>query len=531
MENKYISNVNKTIYIISTICQKIFILLLPLCIQKLIDAVMEENYNVVLAKGIQCVIVTVVLILCMSISNYSAVSYEEGMIISLRKKILKSISAMKYSDFKMNGSGYYFQRFQGDVSGCRSFFIRKRVNIWLNAIYAVTIIILMFRIHIKYAVSMLIPFPVLIIAYMVLASKIEKYTDLSESKQDSINSYFNETINCGYTLRLRNASKWQLDRADHAFAERFLLQNKINGIETFYDMFLITGILNLLTTSVYLIGGLLAFHNEISIGMVMAMSLYFSKLWSPLEFFLDYPAEYAEYKIHKKRIDEILSSIGYESITGKEEPFNIINIKNVTIHYGNAKILQNINLEFAKGEKIWIKGDNGCGKTSLANLITGIIDSYSGDMFYNGRNYNEWNMELLRNHICMIGDTPELFNTTIEDNILLGLNRKIPNNMRKVIEEMGLNLGDSVSERGSNLSGGQAKIIQFLQGIIEDADLYIIDEPLNFIDDKHAQILLDLMDAYLKEKTVIIISHDERVKKFCDRVVRLENQKLVEEAN
>lgn len=122
MEKKYISTKNKIIFILCSIIQKIFTLVLPLCIEKVIDAVIDEQYSKITLYGMKCVMITLVLIVCMTIANYSASTYEEGIIICLRKKFINKIKYISLDNLAQKKIGYYTQRFQSDIECCQQFF-------------------------------------------------------------------------------------------------------------------------------------------------------------------------------------------------------------------------------------------------------------------------------------------------------------------------------------------------------------------------------------------------------------------------
>ena len=527
MEKKYISTKNKIIFILCSIIQKIFTLVLPLCIEKVIDAVIDEQYSKITLYGMKCVMITLVLIVCMTIANYSASTYEEGIIICLRKKFINKIKYISLDNLAQKKIGYYTQRFQSDIECCQQFFLRKPVNLVINIVYSVAIVMLMIRINLKYALLTILPFPVLSLLYVKLSRNIENLTNESEKYEDQIDSRFNEFITCAENLRLFNAEDWYSSKINVWFDNRFKTQKKICGIETVYDMFLITGILNIVTTAVYVLGGMLAFHNIITIGSITAMSLYYSKLWSPLEFFLDYPKSYASYKIHKERIDEVLNICYDVKVHETCDKMKCIVMHDLSVSFDNRKVLNNIDLKIRYGDKIFLSGNNGSGKTTLAKIIAAIADEYDGSISYNHINYNTIDSNSLHKHICMVPSKAKLLSLSVADNINIGYDKALSDLSIKVLQDNNIDPDMLVNEGGSNLSGGEAKLIQILQCLEKEADLYILDEPLNFVDEKHVKVIIALIQNYLSDRTLLIISHDTRIAKVCNISYKLDNGSLI----
>ena len=232
-----------------------------------------------------------------------------------------------------------------------------------------------------------------------------------EHTQDQINSHFEEMLYCNYALRTTASSDWYVSRMDGLLEDNFSLRKKRTSIETIYDFVLITGLLNLLSVAVYYFGGLLVLNQQISIGMVVSMSLYYSKLWSPLEFYLDYPKEKAKFDTYQKRLQEVYKK-PVKTTSQKFHPISEMQqIDLQKIHYtvGGKQILNGLSLSIHKGDKIGIVGANGSGKTTLANLICGLLQDYAGNINYNNINYREIKVEDLLKHICLIPAVPQLF--------------------------------------------------------------------------------------------------------------------------
>ena len=198
-----------------------------------------------------------------------------------------------------------------------------------------------------------------------------------------------------------------------------------------------------------------------------------------------------------------------------------INIQDLTYSVGEKEIFKDFSMSIRQGDRIGIMGSNGCGKTTLANLICGLLQNYQGNNTYNGVDYNQISLKSLREHICLIPATPQLFSGTIYENITMGKKEEIPEQLIDILRQKELYQENILLEHGSNLSGGEAKLIQLLRGIYRKCDLYIIDEPLNYIDTNYTELIIKVMQELFIEKTLMIISHDKRVFPLCNRVYKL----------
>lgn len=521
---------SKTRYILYVVCQttvRALALVVPFLTEFLIDSVSSKDVGLFLNYSIQLLAVNVMYVVLFSLTFYIRVCYEDASIALKKKEIVNKMFQMPLSAVQEKGSGYFVQRFSSTVENCRSFLIDKPVNFYINILYGIGIILSMLRINIRYAFFLLIVFPLLAYIYRFLANKIHSVTAEREHLSDKGNSLVEEAYSCNYTIRTNNSEKWMQSRILSILIPAFRKDREFNKIETVYDFFLITGLMNIVTVLVYILGGYYVFQNTITFGMVVSMSLLFSKLWIPLEFYLDFPKERAKYLAHKKRLDELLSYEEAAEIPPRElESFKKLRIENLTYSIGPKPLFENLSLELNSGEHVAIYGSNGSGKSTLANFIAAINTDYTGHIFYNGIDYRTLHPHSVREHICLIPAKAELFTGTIKENLLLGQSTEIPEAVSELLSKKGLSLDFVLQENGSNLSSGESKLLQLARGFCRNSDLYIIDEPLNFIDQNYSEMIVSVLDTLFDKKTVIIISHDQRVFHSCTTFYHLDNHLL-----
>lgn len=525
----YASKKRYILYILCQITVRALALVVPYLTELLIDSVSDNDLHILLRYSLTLISTIVIYVILLSLTFYVKVCYEDATIAIKKKEIIDRMLQIPLANIQEKGSGFYIQRFSSTVENCRSFLIDKPVNFYLNIIYGFGIMISMFRIDIMYTLLLLVIFPVLAHFYRFLANKVSIITAESEDLSDKGNSLVEETYLCNYTIRTNNAEKWIQGRAKSILVSAFMKDREYNRIETVYDYFLITGLMNIMTIMVYILGGYFVLKKTVTYGMVVSMSLLFSKLWTPLEFYLDYPKQRAKYLAHKQRLDELLAGKDILS-TNKIElgPFKRLDMKELTYANGDNILFNHLSLELMAGEHIAIYGSNGSGKSTLANLIASINHDYSGWIFYNNTDYRSLNPHDIREHICLIPAKAELFTGTIKENVLLGTEKEIPCAVLDLLNKKGLQLDFELQENGSNLSSGESKLVQLARGFCRDSDVYIIDEPLNFIDEDYAEMIISALDTLCVNKTVIVISHDQRVFRSCSRYYHLNNCVLTE---
>lgn len=502
-------------------------LLIPYLTELLIDAVSGGQMNRLLRYSAELLLVNIFFVIVLSLAYYVRVCYEDAAIALEKQEMLSGMFQMPLSSLQEKGSGYFVQRISSTIESCRSFLIEKPVNFYINILYAAGILVSMFRIHCLYALLLLAIFPLISYFYVYLARKAQAITGESEALNDQVNSLVEEAYSCNYTLRTSGAEEWMQGRSKSLLLQTFLKNREYAQVETVYDFFLITGLMNLMTVMVYILGGFLAFRGAVTFGMVVSMSLLYSKLWSPLEFYLDYPKERAKYLARRSRLEELRGAIPPSVPPSARLPiFQRMELREVTCTVGGRTLLKDLSFSFHAGEHIAICGGNGSGKTTLANILAAIDPDYSGSVLYNSIPYRDVSAQDVRSHVCLIPSRAELFAGTIRDNLLLGQTREIPSLVVQLLEKKGLPLDLEVQENGTNLSGGERKLVQLARGFCRSCDVYIIDEPLNYIDDDFAEMVVQALDALFDKRTVLIISHDQRAFRSCGKRYVLDKQTL-----
>lgn len=237
----------------------------------------------------------------------------------------------------------------------------------------------------------------------------------------------------------------------------------------------------------------------------------------------------------------------YESIKNNmvlREPIESIEFRNVNFQYRQSKkmTLKNISLMINKGDRIAIVGYNGSGKTTLVNLILGLYNQNSGDIYINGKDKSHYDMdEYFKKITCIMQDYMK-YDFSLLENVSLG-NVDCLKKRERVIEILQkMKIGSDKLERlddilsakysgGFELSGGEWQKVAISRAMIRDAEIVIFDEPTSSLDPiAEVNIYYDLNEL-TDNKTSIIISHRLGVTKFCNKIIVMKEGKIVEIGN
>ena len=212
-----------------------------------------------------------------------------------------------------------------------------------------------------------------------------------------------------------------------------------------------------------------------------------------------------------------------------------INLHNICFKYATGgEVVRNISLTIRRGEKIAFTGESGGGKTTLIDLLIGIIKPSAGEITIDGKRLCDQNIRSWRRKIGYIPQSIYLFDGTIADNVAFGSvwdEEKIKTALQKaniwdfLLTKNGINT--MVGDGGIQLSGGQQQRIGIARAMYNDPDILVLDEATSALDDETEKKIMDEIYHASKNKTLIIIAHRLSTVERCDRTIKIENGKYL----
>lgn len=219
-------------------------------------------------------------------------------------------------------------------------------------------------------------------------------------------------------------------------------------------------------------------------------------------------------------------------------------LQNIKFSYTNGvQFINNISLHIPPKQKIAIIGKIGSGKSTLIKLIMRYYIPVSGEIYWNGKPYSQLTAQGIRDRIGYVHQYPVLFNRTVYENIVYGLphdhqvtKEKIDAlltqvGMPELFQNMPQGLDSSVGRKGSSLSGGQRQMVWILRIMFHNPDIIILDEPTASIDDATKQVVQRMLQLVMKDRTVIIVTHDAFLMDKVDRIITIDNGSIVNDTN
>ena len=221
-----------------------------------------------------------------------------------------------------------------------------------------------------------------------------------------------------------------------------------------------------------------------------------------------------------------------------------INFDDVSFTYGrNVGGLRNVSLSIKAGEKLGVVGASGAGKSTLVSTLLRLHDPESGSIFIDGQNISEVKQNSLRRNISMVTQETSMFNRTARENILYGKPNASEQELVEAAKKAGahefiLGLADNqgrqgynayLGERGVRLSGGQRQRIALSRAIIKDAPILVLDEATSALDSEVEAVIQESLETVMAGKTVFAIAHRLSTISHMDRIVVMDEGRIIEE--
>ena len=543
----FVKPYNNTFYgvMFTAILISLFSTLTPYLLKVVVDDyILVKNF-----EGMQSIILLMILVLLfevifMYLFTFYANWLGQKVIKDLRVSVFKKIIKFKMSFFDKNAVGRLVTRTVNDIETIASIFSQGLFTIIADILKMITVLAVMTIISLELTLVVISIFPLLIIATRIFQKTMKVAFEKVRREVANLNSFVQERISGIKIVQIFNREKVEINnfkKINIKHRDAWLRTVWINSI--FFPIAEIS-------TSICI--GLLVWYGgynnlngeNISLGTLFLFISMSGLLFRPLRQIADRFNTLQMGMVSTERIFNILENDQQISDNGrlKDTSFKgLIEFNNVNFSYvENQQVLNNISFKINSGESFAIVGPTGSGKTTITNLITKFYEVDTGDILIDGKDVNHYNLETLRSKIGVILQDVFLFADTIFNNITL-YNKDITiEDVENAAKELEIHdfinslpggYSFNVSERGATLSAGQKQLIAFLRVLVNNPDILILDEATSSIDSYSEELLKNATKKITKDKTSIIIAHRLSTIESADKIIYMENGKILESGN
>lgn len=286
----------------------------------------------------------------------------------------------------------------------------------------------------------------------------------------------------------------------------------------------------------------LALHGKIQVGDIVLFQSFFSSISASIQSLMNVYPEIAKGMESARSLSEIMMSDDVEDNKNKlrlRYVHGTVDFENVYYRYPNTEndIIKGFSLHVEPGECVAFVGSSGSGKSTIMNMIIGFLKPTSGKMSIDGKPIDTLNLSDYRQHISVVPQNSILFNGTIKENILYGLDGVSDETFEMVLEQANIKeflgtLPDGVNtyvgEGGDKLSGGQKQRISIARALIRNPQLLILDEATSALDNISEYQVQKAISQLIKDRTTFIVAHRLSTIRDADRIVVMEDGRCVE---
>ncbi len=471
-------------------------------------------------------------------------------LFDIRRDLILRLNSLSSNYFDNNRVGDIMTRMTADLNAVRMFIgVGSFMGLNLALLFAFTLY-RMFKLNVSLTLLTLVIIPLITLTFFYLLRIVHKRYGKVQEQFSNVSAMAQENFSGirvvkGFGIEDREISSFRT--LNDEFIRRNLSLTKVDG-PLFPLMELFFG----LTISVLLlIGGRFVMVDDptLSIGQFIDFIFLFEGIQWPI-IGLGWIATVIQ-RGHTSwgRIKEVM----YAEVDIKDDADTnpeLTSIKgdiafnNVSLKFGDMTALDNISFSIKEGETVGITGRTGSGKTMLANLLARLSDPSEGSITISGEPLKHYPLQILRRNIGMVPQEPFLFSDTIAENIAFGipledeaeLNKKVRSiaELVQLVEDVdGFPEGfeTSLGERGVTLSGGQRQRTAMARAIIRDPSILILDDALSAVDTQTEALILQGLKKVAQDRTTIIIGHRVSGFKHCDRILVLDEGKIVEDGS
>jgi len=285
-------------------------------------------------------------------------------------------------------------------------------------------------------------------------------------------------------------------------------------------------------------GGYMAVRGEITVGTFFLFYTYLSMMIYPL---LDLPQLFVSGKqafVNIDRLEEMKDhpSFNPETPEGEEvQRFEGLSFKDVNCSYPEkgVHVLRDVDFDLLPGEKMLILGATGCGKTTVANIILGLVKPDSGKIIFSGIDLERINIQSLRNAVAYVPQEPSLFSGSIKENIMLANADASQKEYETAVRAAQLSAEialfpqkdeTAVGQRGMSVSGGQKQRITIARALIKRPQLLILDDITASLDAENEEKLWQEIEKEYPNTAAIVISHRLSTLRYVDSILFIDEQ-------
>jgi len=488
----------------------------------------------------------------------------EGLIYDLRVQLFDHVQRMPIAFFTRTQTGALQSRLNNDVIGAQQAVTATLGTVVSNAINIAVVLTIMLKLEWRLTLLTLAVLPFFIWPARRMGPRMQELTREGMQLNAEMNNLTVERFNVAGALIAKLFGRPDSERDE--FAQRAAGVHDIGVRTAIYGriLFVALGLVAAIGTAVvYFVGGNLAISDAISTGTVGAFAIYVGQIYNPLAQLtnsrvdiltalvsfervfevLDFPASIADAPGAVDLIDpqgEVeLDRVWFRHPPGREA--SLVSLETPGTPGGadpSDWILRDVSLRVLRGETVALVGPSGAGKTTMAMLVPRIYEATEGAVLVDGADVRTLTLESLHGAVGFVPQDPHLFHDTIANNLRFARPDATDADLETVLRAARIwdlvaslpdRLDTVVGERGYRMSGGEKQRLAIARLLLKDPAVVILDEATSHLDSESEVAIQEALDEILRDRTAIVIAHRLSTIVGADRIVVVDEGRIVEQ--
>ena len=533
--------------ILGMVVGSILALILPFLTQSIVDyGINNQNLSFVTLVLVAQLILFTTQLGVTFIQNWLSLHINTRISISLISDFLAKLMKLPLRFFDSKNVGDIMQRI-GDNERIRSFLTGNSIT----TIFSLFNFIIFAFILAYYNLTILTVFLIgnaLYVLWITLFLRWRRRLDMARFTQSAAEqSNLVQIVTAMQEIKLNNCEKQQRWKWESIQVKLFKISIKGLALGQYQQVgsVFFTQVTSLLIS---FLSARAVIEGNMTLGMMMAVSYIIGQLSAPIGQAIDFIQSAQDAKISLERLNEVHNREDEEqTITDKINEIpnadNEIRFENVSFSYDGAMrdfVLEDLNLTIPRNKITAIVGASGSGKTTIVKLLLGFYQVQKGTVLISGTDLQDINPHLWRQKTGAVMQDGFIFSDTIANNIAVGVDEidktKLKNavqtaNIEEHINSLPLKYNTKIGMEGKGISQGQRQRMLIARAVYKNPDFLFFDEATNALDANNERVIMENLNGFFKEKTVVIVAHRLSTVKNADKIIVLDNGKIVEEGN
>lgn len=523
--------------------EAIFELIVPLVMAKIIDVgIKNSDYNYIYKMGGVMILLGIVGLGCALICQYLASKASQGVGTRLRNDLFDHINSLSHNEIDKIGTASLVNRLTNDVNQIQ-LAVAMLIRLVVRApflVFGATIMAMI--LDLKMSVIFWICGLLIALALYIIMKKSVPLYKVIQKKLDRVGIITKENLEGVRVIRAFSKQKSEKERFEEASEQHSKIAVSVGKLSALLSP-ITTAITNFGLIAIVWFGGIQVNLGNLEQGQVIAFVDYMMQILLALVVVANLVVIFTKAGASAKRINEVFdmqSTITQESSSyvkiKNDAP--VIQFKNVYFSYGDSEeyALENISFDILNDETVGIIGATGSGKSTIVNLIPRFYDCKNGEILINGVDVKKYPFKQLRQKIGIVAQKVVLFSGTILENLKIAnenaTDEVIENSvkiaqMKDFIDSLPNKYETMISQSGKNLSGGQRQRLTIARALAMEPNILILDDSSSALDYKTDRNLRKALKENTENMTVIIVSQRVSSIKNCDKILVLDEGKLV----